>query len=102
MICFALMLPESLPRPESRPKLQLVPRPARLALGRSPRLVPIIWCLKGTLVYVQKPRQRAWVSARVVCMVGYRARLTNPLHGVDGWYHIDSIRVRHDSHLALR
>lgn len=97
------MLPESLPRTERRlPKLKLVPSPARRAMWRVPRLAPVIWCLRGMLVFVQKPRQRAWVSARVECMVGYRAHLSNPMHGVNGWYHIDSIRVRHDNHLALR
>lgn len=96
------MLPESLPRTERRPpKLKLVPS-SRRAMHRAPRLAPVIWCLRGMLVFVQKPRQRAWVSARVECMVGYRARLSNPMHGINGWYHIDSIRVRHDNHLALR
>ncbi len=96
------MLPESLPRTERRPpKLKLVPSPAR-SMWRAPKLVPVLWCLRGMLVFVQKRGQRAWVSARVECMVGYRARLTNPMHGINGWYHIDSIRVRHDDHLAWR
>jgi hypothetical protein len=103
------MLPESLPCTERRPKLQLVQPTgsrvqlaARRSMWRAPRLAPVIWCLRGMIVYVQKPRHRAWVSARVECMVGYRARLSNPMHGINGWYHIDSVRVRHDDHLAMR
>ena len=65
-------------------------------------LVPAIWCIRGMLVYVRGPKQRGWVSALVNCMCGYRAKLSNPMHGIDGWYHLDSIRVPHDSHLAMR
>jgi hypothetical protein len=89
-------------RAETKPTtLKLVPPLVRRAMWRKPRLVPVIWCLRDMLVFVQKPRHRAWVPARVQCMVGYRARLSNPMHGIDGWYHIDSIRVRHDDHLAM-
>lgn len=85
----------------SRPKLSLVPSASRRAMWRPPRLVPVCWCVRGMNVYVRQPT-RGYVLATVRCMSGYRARLSNPMHGIDGWFHLDSIRVRADNHLALR
>jgi hypothetical protein len=92
----------TVPTTAARPALTLLPTPARRLLWRPPPLVPVCWCIRGMTVYAPKSNGRGWVLCVVRCMSGYRARVSNPLHGIDGWYHLDSLRVPRGSTLALR
>lgn len=85
----------------ARPALAVVPALPRRLVWRPRALVPVCWCVRGMTVYVRKPG-RGWVIGVVKGMAGYRAKLSNPMHGIDGWYHIDSLRVPPGSLLALR
>jgi hypothetical protein len=82
----------------ARGRLALVPRSREPRVKPQP-LVPVCWCPRGAKVYVR--HRRTWVLATVLCQAGSRARLSNPLHRIDGWFHVESVRVLAGSGLAL-
>lgn len=86
-----------------RATLKLMPAlsPVERTPARAKPLVPVSWCVSGQLVYAPK-HKRGMILCVVVCTGGYRARVVNKLHGIDGWFHMDSLRVRKDSYFAMR